>query len=39
MRNTHIDVQPIAGALGAEIGNVDVAGDLDDAMIHDIHWA
>jgi taurine dioxygenase len=39
MRNTHIDVQPIAGALGAEIAGVDVAQELDDAVISDIRRA
>lgn len=39
MRNTHIEVSPIAGALGAEIGGVDVARDLDDAVIHEIRQA
>ena len=28
MRNSHSEVFPIAGALGAEIGGVDVAQDL-----------
>jgi taurine dioxygenase len=39
MRNSHIEVMPIAGALGAEIGGVDVAQDLDDAVIGDIRQA
>jgi taurine dioxygenase len=39
MRNTYIDVSPIAGALGAEIGGVDVAQDLDDAVIGEIRQA
>ncbi|MFO1024820.1 MAG: TauD/TfdA family dioxygenase [Acetobacteraceae bacterium] len=39
MRNTHIEISPIAGALGAEIGGVDVAQDLDDAVIREIRQA
>jgi taurine dioxygenase len=39
MRNTHISVQPIAGALGAEISGVDVARDLDDGAIAEIRQA
>jgi taurine dioxygenase len=39
MRNTRIEVQPIAGALGAEIHGVDVAVELDDATIADIRGA
>ncbi len=39
MRNSHIDIHPIAGALGAEIGGVDVAEDLDDAVIGEIRQA
>jgi taurine dioxygenase len=39
MRNSHIEVLPIAGALGAEIGGVDVAQDLDDAVISKIRQA
>jgi taurine dioxygenase len=39
MRNRHIDVSPIAGALGAEISGVDVAKDLDDAVIGEIRQA
>jgi taurine dioxygenase len=39
MRNSHIEIQPIAGALGAEIGGVDVAEDLDDAVIGEIRQA
>ena len=39
MRNRHIEVSPIAGALGAEIGGVDVAQDLDDGVISEIRQA
>lgn len=34
-----IDVRPIAGAIGAEIGNVDLRGALDDDTIADIRRA
>jgi len=36
MRNSHIEVLPIAGAPGAEVGGVDVAQDLDDALVGEI---
>ena len=39
MRNRHIEIHPIAGALGAEIGGVDVAEELDDALIGEIRQA
>jgi len=39
MRNSHIEIAPIAGALGAEIGGVDVARDLDDSVIGEIRQA
>src|SRR5690242_18638814 len=39
MRNSQIEVRPIAGAIGAEIHNVDVSEDLDDATIGDIRGA
>ncbi len=39
MRNSSIEVHPIAGALGAEIGGVDVAADLDAAVIGEIRQA
>ncbi len=39
MRNRQIEVAPIAGALGAEIGGVDVARDLDDGVISEIRQA
>ncbi len=35
----HITVSPIAGALGAEIGGVDIAAGLDDATIAEIRQA
>jgi taurine dioxygenase len=35
----HITVSPIAGALGAEIGNVDLSKPLDDAVIGEIRHA
>ena len=31
-----LTVTPVAGALGAEIGGVDLAADLDDAVVADI---
>jgi taurine dioxygenase len=39
MRNRRIDVEPIAGACGAEIHGVDVGAALDDATIADIRQA
>ncbi|MCK6450261.1 MAG: TauD/TfdA family dioxygenase [Alphaproteobacteria bacterium] len=33
MRSNAIDIRPIAGALGAEIGGVDLAGPLDGAAV------
>src|ERR1041384_6537424 len=39
MRNSRIEVRPIAGSIGAEIHNVDVSQDLDDATIGDIRQA
>jgi taurine dioxygenase len=38
-RYRHIEVQPVAGALGAEIRGVDVAAALDDAVIAEIRQA
>jgi len=39
MRNSQIEVRPIAGSIGAEIHNVDVSRDLDDRTIGDIRKA
>ena len=39
MRNSSITIQPIAGALGAEIHGVDVAQELDDGTIGEIRQA
>jgi taurine dioxygenase len=39
MRNSRIEVRPIAGSIGAEIHNVDVSEDLDEATIGDIRKA
>jgi taurine dioxygenase len=39
MRNSQIEVRPIAGSIGAEIHNVDVSADLDDRTIGDIRKA
>jgi taurine dioxygenase len=39
MRNSSIEVRPIAGSLGAEIHNVDVSQELDAATISDIRRA
>jgi alpha-ketoglutarate-dependent taurine dioxygenase len=39
MRNSRIEVEPIAGACGAEIHGVDVSAPLDDATIRDIRQA
>lgn len=35
----HIDVQPVAGALGAEIHGVDLGQSMDDATFNEIHTA
>ncbi|MBN9088663.1 MAG: TauD/TfdA family dioxygenase [Reyranella sp.] len=40
MRNyKHIEVRPIAGALGAEIGGVDMARDLDAEVVSEVRQA
>ena len=39
MRNRHIEIHPVVGALGAEITGVDVAQDLSDATIGQIRRA
>ena len=39
MRNTGIEVRPLSGAGGAEIFGVDVAGDLDEAVVGEIRDA
>jgi taurine dioxygenase len=39
MRNSRIDVRPIAGNCGAEIHGVDIGADLDDRTIADIRAA
>lgn len=39
MRNSRIEVRPIAGTIGAEIHGVDISSDLDDQTIADIRKA
>jgi taurine dioxygenase len=39
MRNSQIEVRPIAGAIGAEIHNVDVSQDLDERTVGEIRKA
>lgn len=39
MRESQIKVEPIAGSIGAEIHNVDVSADLDEATVGDIRKA
>jgi len=38
-RHTQIDVIPLAGALGAEVRGVDIAGGVDDDLLAEIHRA
>ena len=38
-RNTRIEIQPVAGALGAELSNVDLSDDLAENMIAEIRQA
>ena len=39
MTYKHIEVRPIAGSLGAEIGGVDLRDSLDDETFEEIHQA
>ena len=39
MRNSRIEVRPVSGSIGAEIFNVDVSQDLDEATISDLRRA
>ena len=39
MRNTPIEINPIAGALGAEISGVNIVGDLSDATVKALRQA
>src|ERR1043166_1834771 len=39
MRNSRIDVRPVAGALGAELSGISIGDELDDAAIADIRQA
>jgi taurine dioxygenase len=39
MRNSQIEVRPIAGSIGAEIHNVDISQELDDGTVRDIRKA
>src|SRR5688572_28964111 len=39
MRNSRIEVRPIAGALGAEVHGIDIAADLDDGTVGEIRQA
>jgi len=39
IRYRHIKVEPVAGALGAEVGGVDIAHPLDDAAVAEIRRA
>jgi alpha-ketoglutarate-dependent taurine dioxygenase len=39
MRNSRIDVRPVAGALGAELSGISIGDDLDDATIAEVRQA
>ena len=39
MRNSRIDVRPIAGSLGAEISGVDLSEELDDGLFNEVRQA
>ena len=39
MRNSRVEVRPIAGAIGAEVHGVDISADLDDGTIGEIRKA
>ncbi len=39
MRNSHIEVTPMAGALGAEIGGIDLGEPMDDALFEGVRAA
>lgn len=39
MRNSRIDIRPIAGSLGAEISGVDLSEDLDDGLFDEVRQA
>ena len=39
MSYTHIDVRPMAGALGAEVFGVDLSKAMDDATFDEVHRA
>ncbi len=39
MRSNHIEVEPIAGACGAELHGVDLSRELDDDTFGEIHKA
>lgn len=39
MRNSRIDIRPVAGALGAELSGISIGDDLDDATIAEIRQA